>query len=197
VLRREVQEVKTGIVRMSPLLSDPYQSVERHYRITRQILDVLLETDIAPVVLTRAPRILDDLELLRRFRGAPVGFSAPTDGRRLPPHFRAQRRSHRRTTGGATRAACRGGRYFRGDPTRSADERRQPGRAVGPPYVRAVRLDRLYVGERVQYTYDENGLGSYSIEEYAAATIERLSRAFESRGVPVDPLDDFEPLLGP
>src|SRR5262249_54025757 len=41
VLRRETQTLKRGIVRMSPILTDPYQSVERRYRITRQCLQVL------------------------------------------------------------------------------------------------------------------------------------------------------------
>src|SRR5262249_55197546 len=79
VLRRETQVVTSGLVRMSPILTDPYQSAERHYRITRQCLEVLLETELVPVVLTRAPRILDDLELLKCFRRAVVGFSIPTD----------------------------------------------------------------------------------------------------------------------
>jgi len=63
------------------------------------------------------------------------------------------------------------------------------------PYVRAVRLDRLYVGERVQHLYDQHGLGAFATERYAAETIDRLTRAFTERGVRVDPLDDFEPLL--
>src|SRR5439155_27321324 len=79
VLRRETQTVKRGLVRLSPILTDPYQSAERHFRITRQCLEVLLETELAPVVLTRAPRILDDIELLKRFPRALVGFSIPTD----------------------------------------------------------------------------------------------------------------------
>src|SRR6185369_2391155 len=78
VLRREVPGQR-GTVRMSPILTDPYQPAERRYRITRQCLEVLLDSELAPVVLTRAPRILDDLPLLQRFRRLLVGFSIPTD----------------------------------------------------------------------------------------------------------------------
>ena len=63
------------------------------------------------------------------------------------------------------------------------------------PYVRAVRLDRLYVGERVKHLYDQHGLGAYATDEYAERTIRRLTGAFQSRGVRVDPLDDLEALL--
>ena len=63
------------------------------------------------------------------------------------------------------------------------------------PYVRAVRLDRLYVVERVRIIYDRHGLGAFATESFAAETIERLAAGFHARGVRVDPLDDLEPLL--
>jgi hypothetical protein len=63
------------------------------------------------------------------------------------------------------------------------------------PYVRAVRLDRLYFGERIARLYDAHGLGEFATEAYASRTIDRLAEAFRARGVAVDPLDEFEPLL--
>lgn len=196
VLRREVQSVHRGIVRISPILTDPYQSAERNYRITRQCLEVLLETEIAPVVLTRAPRILDDLKLLKRFRRALVGFSIPTDDdayRRIfepnadpiEERFAALRALH--AAGVRTFAVI------------------QPVLPMNPdrlvenvaPFVRAVRLDRLYVGERIQHVYDEHGLAAFCTQEYADKTIARLASAFRARGVAVESLDNFEPLLGP
>ena len=54
------------------------------------------------------------------------------------------------------------------------------------PYVRAVRLDRLYVGERIRDVYDKNGLADFYTQEYAERTIGRLAAAFRSRGVAVD-----------
>lgn len=79
VLSEEVRRNPPGIVRMSPIVTDPYQPIERHHRITRRCLEVLLEARFAPVILTRAARVLDDLELLRQFPRAAVGFSIPTD----------------------------------------------------------------------------------------------------------------------
>jgi len=195
VLRREVQSVQAGIVRMSPILTDPYQSAERHYRITRQILEVLLETDIAPVVLTRAPRILDDLQLLRRFRRALVGFSIPTDDDAVRKIFEPNADPIEE------RLAALRALHAAGVGTFAVIQPVLPMNVDNlveqlAPYVRAVRLDRLYVGERVQHIYDEHGLSAYATAEWAGATIERLSRGFRARGVAVDPLDEFEPLLG-
>ena len=41
------------------------------------------------------------------------------------------------------------------------------------------------------------GLGKFATEEYADETIRQLTRGFRARGVRVDPLDDWEPLLRP
>jgi DNA repair photolyase len=196
VLRREVRSAKPGTVRMSPILTDPYQPAERRYRITRQCLEVLLETQLVPVVLTRAHRILEDLELLRRFPKALVGFSIPTDrddvraifepnADPIPDRFEALRALH--AAGVRTFAVIQ--------PVLPMDV----GRLVEnlAPFVRAVRLDRLYVGERVQHIYERHGLQEFATERFAEETIGRLTEGFEARGVKVDPLDDLEQLLVP
>lgn len=195
VLRRETHAVNKGVVRMSPILTDPYQPAERRYRITRQCLEVLLETDLAPVVLTRARRVLDDLDLLRRFRRAMVGLSIPTDSDEYRRIFEpgadpiADRLEALRTLHGA------GIRTFAVvQPVLPMDPRRLVENIA--PFARVVRLDRLYLGERVNHLYDANGLSAYRTERYADEMIETLSVELGKRGIPVDSLDSFESFLG-
>ncbi len=61
--------------------TDPYQPVEKDFRLTRQCLQVLLACPTTKVVLhTRSPLILQDLGLIRAFgERLVVGFSIPTD----------------------------------------------------------------------------------------------------------------------
>ena len=72
--------------------TDPYQYVERRYRLTRDCLKVLLECNIERLTVhTRSHLILEDLDLLTAFRDrVEVGFSVPTDDdrvrQRLEPH---------------------------------------------------------------------------------------------------------------
>lgn len=72
--------------------TDPYQYIERRYRLTRQCLEILQDYDCARVTVhTRSHVILDDLDLLCRFgERLRVGFSIPTDDdrvrKRLEPH---------------------------------------------------------------------------------------------------------------
>ena len=196
VLRRETRGVRGGIVRMSPIVTDPYQPAERRYRITRQCLEVLVETPLCPVVLTRAPRILEDLGLLRRFPKALVGFSIPTDDdamRRIfepgadPIDARIEALAALHAAGVRTFAVIQ--------PVLPMDAERLVARLA--PVVRAVRLDRLYLGERIAALYERHGLQAYAGERWADDTIRRLTEGFTARGVAVDPLDNLAPLLEP
>jgi DNA repair photolyase len=194
VLRRETRNVGTGVVRMSPILTDPYQPAERRYHITRQCLQVLLDTDLAPVVLTRAPRIVEDLELFTRFRRTLVGFSIPTDAEEYRRIFepRADPIEARLQALRAFHAA--GVRTFAViQPVLPMNVNRLVDEVA--PFVQVVRLDRMY-GDRVQHLYAEHGLEAFATQAYAEETIRRLAAAFGSRGVAVDELNDLERLLG-
>lgn len=61
--------------------TDPYQPLEREYRLSRRCLEVLLLCPTTEVILhTRSPLVLQDLDLLKAFGGRlSIGFSIPTD----------------------------------------------------------------------------------------------------------------------
>ncbi|MEP3224467.1 MAG: PA0069 family radical SAM protein [Parasphingorhabdus sp.] len=61
--------------------TDPYQPIEKHYRITRQILELMLETRHPIGITTKSNRILDDIDLLSelaRYRLTGVAISVTT-----------------------------------------------------------------------------------------------------------------------
>ena len=66
-------------------VTDPYQGVERKYRLTRGILNVFAEHDYQGRVsiLTKSPNVLDDLETLKRIKNAEVGPSITTSDDKL------------------------------------------------------------------------------------------------------------------
>lgn len=61
--------------------TDPYQPLEREFRLTRRCLEVLLVCPTTRVILhTRSPLVLQDLDLLKGFGSRlSVGISIPTD----------------------------------------------------------------------------------------------------------------------
>lgn len=66
--------------------TDPYQPIERRYRITRQVLELCLEVRHPVTITTKSDRVLDDLDLLAemaRLRLAAVAISVTTLDPRL------------------------------------------------------------------------------------------------------------------
>ena len=196
VLRRETRSVRSGTVRMSPILTDPYQPAERRYRITRQCLEVLVGTDLAPVVLTRAARILEDLELLKRFPRALVGFSIPSDADEYRQIFEPGADPIEERVEALRALHAAGIRTFAViQPVLPMNVDKLVEKVA--PVVRAVRLDRMYFTARVQHLYDAHGLERFAGEAFVDETIHRLASGFRSHGVAVDSLDNLEPLLSP
>src|SRR3989454_2275385 len=77
VVAKEVRKLPRGFVAISTA-TDPYQSVEGKYRITRHALEVLLRAQWPVSVLSRAPLMIRDLDLSTQFPEIEVGMSVPT-----------------------------------------------------------------------------------------------------------------------
>lgn len=80
------ESLKPGILKGRPVaigtVTDPYQPAERHFRITRRILEVLARCpDLELSITTKSPLVLEDLDLLReisRDRKVRVNLSMTT-----------------------------------------------------------------------------------------------------------------------
>lgn len=194
VLRREVSRFPPGIVRLSPIVTDPYQSLERSYRITRQCLEVLLGAGFTPVILTRAALVLEDLPLLRRFEQASVGFSIPSDDDHMRQRFepgadpledRLDALARCREAGLHTTAVIQ--------PVLPMDPDRLVARVA--PVVRAVRVDRMHHVKKYRHLYARHGLEHAAEPPFFDELIPRLCQGFAAHGVKIDELDDLARLL--
>jgi DNA repair photolyase len=77
VLDKELKHSQKAVVFLSSA-SDPYQPIEAKYKITRRCLEILLNYDFPISILTRSPLVLRDIDILKKFRWARVGFSIST-----------------------------------------------------------------------------------------------------------------------
>lgn len=195
VLRREIATLPPGTVRLSPIVTDPYQPIERRYRITRQCLEVLVDTAFSPVILTRAGRIVEDLDLIRRFPKAAVGISIPTDDDEIRKHFEpggdpiderlaALRAFHE--AGVQTVAVIQP--LLPMNPERLAE--------LIAPLASVIRIDRMYEIDRVRHLYEAAGRLDATTDAFFEETGAALREALERRGVTLDPLDNLVSLLG-
>jgi len=195
VLRREVKEHPPGVVRLSPIVTDPYQPLERRYRITRQCLEVLLEAGFTPLVLTRAARVTDDRELLARFPLAAVGLSIPTDDdaiRRIfepggdPIDERLEALASCHAAGLRTFGVVQP--MLPMTPERLVEK-------MGP-HVSVVRIDRMHELSRSRAHYEAAGRLDACEDAFFERTAAALRAGFHAAGVAVDDLDDLGGALG-
>jgi DNA repair photolyase len=57
---------------------DPYQAVEKKYRLTRQCLEILVENHWPVTIQTKSSLVLLDIEILEKSKDIEVGFSITT-----------------------------------------------------------------------------------------------------------------------
>lgn len=186
VLQAELARHAPGVVRMSPIVTDPYQPIERKFRITRACLSVVADTQFVPVVLTRSSSVLEDLPLLARAHRARVGVSIPTDDDAVRDAFEPSTEpiAARLAT---LRALRRDGieTFAVVQPMLPLD----PERLVASlaPWVSAVRLGPLVEKERIRAIHERLGRHEELGDDWERSTFERLKSGFEARGVQVNP----------
>jgi DNA repair photolyase len=179
---------------MSPIVTDPYQPVERRYRVTRGCLDAMKGTGFVPMILTRSSLVLDDLERLRAFPRALVGMSVPTDDDAVRAAFEP------RTEPIADRLAALEALHAAGLRTFAVI---QPMLPMDPealverlaPRVHAVRIAPMYEKGRSASLYREVGRPEAASEAWEMETFGRLREGFASRGFPVTTREDLHTLL--
>jgi DNA repair photolyase len=80
VLKRQLERrggpIKGGVFLSS--VTDLYQPAESIFKLTRGILEVLLEYQVSVSILTKSDLVLRDIDLLRQFKECSVGLSVMT-----------------------------------------------------------------------------------------------------------------------
>ncbi len=73
VLRKELKRRRHGSIFLSSV-TDPYQTVEGKYELTRAILDVLPK-DFKPSILTKSSLVTRDIDIIKEFEEIEVGMT--------------------------------------------------------------------------------------------------------------------------
>jgi DNA repair photolyase len=193
VLREEVAMHAPGLVRMSPILTDPYQPIERRYRVTRQCLEILIAAGFGPTILTRESRVLDDLDLLASGRSA-VGFSIPTDDDNLRRVFEPGADTIENRFMALRRAAEAGiATCLVVQPALPMNVERFVERTA--PWIKVVRIDRMHFGDRVAPLYAAAGISHAASPAYEEELLGRLHEGFTRAGIPIDERDDLAGMI--
>ncbi len=68
-------------------VTDPYQPIESKERLTRRLLEVMLEYQPTLVIQTRSPAIVRDLDILKQFQRLRINMSVPTGSESVRKDF--------------------------------------------------------------------------------------------------------------
>lgn len=77
LLEKEIKRKKRGRVWISGVC-DPYQPLEKKYRLTRVCLEILVREKWPVVIQTRSPLVLRDIDILVKSRDLEAGMSVTT-----------------------------------------------------------------------------------------------------------------------
>jgi len=86
LLAEEVRRKKKGRVWISGVC-DPYQPLEKKYKLTRRSLKIFQENSWPVIIQTKSPLVLRDLDLLKKFEDIEVGFTITTADEEIKKFF--------------------------------------------------------------------------------------------------------------
>ena len=89
VLKKQLERAKRGTVWISSVC-DPYQPLEKKYKITQRCLKALAKKQFPVNIQTKSQLALRDLDLFQEFEEIEVGFTITTDDERVAEQFEPQ-----------------------------------------------------------------------------------------------------------
>ena len=77
ILQKQLKKAGMGRVMLSSV-TDAYQPIESKYKLTRQCLEILLQSQFPVDILTKSPLVLRDTDLIKKFKDIEVGITITT-----------------------------------------------------------------------------------------------------------------------
>jgi DNA repair photolyase len=77
LLKKEIKKKRKGKVWISSIC-DPYQPLERKYKLTKACLEILLKYNWPIIIQTKSDLVLRDIDLLKEFKEVEVGITITT-----------------------------------------------------------------------------------------------------------------------
>jgi DNA repair photolyase len=183
LLKNQLKRAKPGMVAISTV-TDPYQPIEKTYKITRGCLEALLEKQFPVNLLTRSPLCLRDIDLLKRFKKIQVGLTVTTHDEAMKKLFEPCSPS--------IPSRIKALETLR-------KERVRTYAFIGPllplnpvPMVKMLEglVDEVLIGRmnypnKVKGVYRKNGLDTYLTDDYFNVIGMDLKKRFEKKGISV------------
>ena len=183
LLKNQLKRAKPGIVAISTV-TDPYQPIEKTYKITRGCLEALLDKQFPVNLLTRSPLCLRDIDLFKRFKKIEVGLTVTTHDEAMKklvepcsPSISSRIKALETLRKERVRTYAFIGPLL---PLKPA-----PMVKMLEGLVDEVLIDRMNYPNKVKGVYRKNGLDTYLTDDYFNVIGMDLKERFEKKGIPV------------
>ena len=186
LLRKQVARAKKGTVWLSSVC-DPYQPLEKKYRLTRQCLAILAEARFPVNIQTKMTLVLRDLDIIERFEDVEVGMTLTTNDDRIARMFEPGASPVGERVAALEKIHSRGIRTF------AFVGPLLPGGPEGiisalAGHVDKILVDRMNYMETVIGVYRKLGLTEAATDEFFHQQAQRIAREAAKRGLPCEVL---------
>jgi DNA repair photolyase len=180
VLKQEIAGKRKGVVWISGVC-DPYQPAEAEYQITRKCLAVLLAEAWPIQIQTKCPIVLRDIDLLKQFTQAEVGFSIATADEKVKLLFELKTSSIVSRIDALEQLHAAGIRTFVMIAPILPGAEKLMGMLVGK--VDYVLVDKMNYNHAM-WVYEKYGLEYALTSEFFADTAETIEEQCRKQGIP-------------
>jgi len=183
LLEKELRRRPPGKVSMSTV-TDPYQPLEREYRLTRECLQILLNHGRTISILTKSDLVLRDLDLLKQFKNCEVGLTITTNDEKIKKLFEPGSPTIRRRIKALEKLKEEGiSTYAFIGPLLPANPEKL-GEMIAP-FADSLLVDRMNYTSRVVKIYRQNRLERFLEDDYFEKSAEIFKKIFEAKQVDV------------
>ena len=186
VLARELEALPERPIKFCPIVSDPYQVVEKRYGVTRACLEVLRDSKVArpTMILTRSRLVERDAELIASLPLGYAGCSIPTVDDTVRRHFEPRGSAIGERLGALATLRAAGARTF------AVVQPLLPGSVVGladalAAVVSSVSIDVLHGVEGAAEEFADPEYAYATSPTWQAERAHELAELLRARGVAI------------
>jgi len=183
ILQKQLKRASMGRVMISSV-TDAYQPIESKYKLTRQCLEILLQSQFPVDILTKSPLVLRDIDLIKKFKDIEVGITITTndeDIRKLfepnAPSIMARMRALKTLHDNRIKTYAFIGPVLPMNPESLSKKIN--------PHVDSIIIDRMNYPSKTFTIYNRMNLSKWLDKDFIDDIIQRLKNGFAGKPVTI------------
>jgi len=183
ILQKQLKRAKRGRVLISSV-TDAYQPIESKYKLTRQCLEILLQSQFPVDILTKSPLVLRDTDLIKKFKDIEVGITITTNDEKMQkifepnaPSIIARIRTLKTLHDNRIKTYAFIGPVLPMNPETLLEKIR--------PHVDSIIIDRMNYPSKTFTIYNRMNLSKWLDKDFIDDIIQRLKNGFAGKPVTI------------